>query len=435
MPNPLTPEQKAAYAAKRKAKYDAENPVRRPRGRPRKVPEPPAAPTSELGGLAAAHHGAEPDSDTIVAIPEEFHNVLGSTISIPGQLEKLPCMNARLWTEYSPTTRRQYPSMLRTACRASGLEPPETSDHIALGEFLSDLPDQSFWKYVRMCLSSDTGADSRNNGAKAFGTILNCILKPALLAGKTGPLIDTMKFRSQVMNVIVRNAVRESLERHASQTQSDNAAANTVPWLTWYAAAIKYINRNPISRDSIIVAVYTLIPPIRNNWATVEITDTAPARDPDDHRNYIVVEPSGRVVTYWGDFKNRSSFRDELPLKIVPNSIWLQEMLRTYIATCSTKWLFPAPESDHFTTAGFGGHIAKLAQKIVGVNFTVQRMRVSFITYYYESHPKINVKETIALMRELHQTNLSVHLGYSKRKLAEELARQVKSVADEWGSE
>jgi hypothetical protein len=109
-------------------------------------------------------------------------------------------------------------------------------------------------------------------------------------------------------------------EKHQAQSAGERLKAAYIPWMEWVNAADAYIHKYfdtfPNAgkllkkapkgldglRDAVILACYSQIAPIRNDWATVRIVHG----EPQKNENSIVVNPEGAVTgVWWGDFKTR----------------------------------------------------------------------------------------------------------------------------------
>jgi hypothetical protein len=221
-----------------------------------------------------------------------------------------------------------------------------------------------------------------------------------------------------------QNAKKDTTAKHEEQKQSPEAKANTVDWSEWVAKATPFINSAGPSfkekRDALIVACYTFQPPVRNDWASMKFTDTVPT---EQTSNFLLVNEK-EVVAFWGQFKNRSSFKNELPVRIPIENEALANLFRQWKKQNNkNNSAFVFPTSDRinakaFSNSAFGTHLGNLTDKIVGKRFTTQRMRVSFITNYHKTAVAngeiVNLAETKKVMRQLHQKSVSVHLSYAK---------------------
>ena len=123
---------------------------------------------------------------------------------------------------------------------------------------------------------------------------------------------------------------------------------------------------------------------------------------------------------FWGDFKNKASFKNELPLRLPMENPALVALFKAYVPKLKNKWFFPASarlNAKHFKRDAFGTRLGDLTQTILGKRFTCNRMRASFITNWHEQHTKdgkVNVADMRAVMRQLHQTNFGINLSYEK---------------------
>jgi hypothetical protein len=220
-------------------------------------------------------------------------------------------------------------------------------------------------------------------------------------------------------------------------------------------------------RDCALLACYSLIAPIRLDWATVEVMDEKgfqafkksrdealmPADqdeedDGDIHRkdkkkkeldkNVIVVDsktkPTVLTSAYFTKMKNKAKFKNQLPLekKIREESPLCANVLLAYLQWraqngMTSKCLFPAnltpmseelAPSDCFTNGAFGKLLADMAWDLTKKNFTETLMRRSFITWFWEQpgNDPLNLAVHNKLLPMVHQTSSTANLGYIKKR-------------------
>lgn len=412
---------KKARAAQKAAK-EAAGIVVRGKGRPKKVnilaPESDSDSESESeSDIVRAWQAKTRVSDIELAVPPIAITIFGPSLVIPGDPVALPCMATRQWSAYSPSTQANYPSMFKTAMKAMNLTAPSTTDPVALCEWLLASPFD-IWAFVEV--ASTGSIDTRNNKVKSLGAIVNAYLKPLALTKAEGPTFERLRLWSQVAHVMTKRSVSESVTKHESQTQSVAAADETVPWAVWWKSVKAEMDKPvpatfPLWRDRIILAAYTFIPPIRLNWANIEIVTKEPVKS-QERKNYLMVK-DGKIMTWWGDFKNRASFKDELPLRIPIESEILTKAMLPYLAANKTKWVFPNKHGNAWKHNAFGEHLGDLAQAVIGKRFTVQRMRAAYITSFHAKQPDLKIEAVRKVMRQMHQANLGSHLSYDKGEM------------------
>jgi len=307
--------------------------------------------------------------------------------------------------------------------------PEKLTDPLVYADRLLAIPDFDIW--ATMTEMSDPTKHSlatRNNFAKGLLGVLTEWMRANSTSTKGW---STVALWATIVHYYNNKTRLQVFENFTKQIQSLKAAENTVAnWNEWRHKAAQFVdaNKEPSCtfeqrRDAMLIACYSLIPPIRNNWATVEVGTKPPSAK--DRRNVIVFEPGvkgalGKITTYWGDFKNRKSFEGQLPLAIPVTDSTLLARMHEYRKSLKSRWFLPKAgwSSDtHFTEGELGKRLGDLTMKIVKKRFTSTRMRASFITTSHKEHQEIDLAELHKVMKELHQTNVEVHLAYSKHLL------------------
>jgi hypothetical protein len=225
-----------------------------------------------------------------------------------------------------------------------------------------------------------------------------------------------------------RKTMRASYVNHITQVASEVRMDNTVDWDTWTVAARKFVRAictktgatKAEHLEALAVAAYSYIPPIRLDWNDIQIRMCCGGERAfkgitgQKDKNIVYLSPTW-AVAFWGDFKNKASFADELPLR--------QDLPSDFHRVL--KAVFPpelVEEKDYiwmpFRMANFGTYLSKLAKILTGKAFTNRLMRSSFIAWFHKTHNRdtFDLEKTRGVMRLLHQTNLEVHLGYNKFK-------------------
>ena len=351
--------------------------------------------------------------------PARLRAMYGLTVTTSTDKYTWNAYHTMPWNMLSAKTQNQYLKDAFNALEHSGYEPPKIKEPLALANFMLAAPID-IWEIVKEVTNPEVySVAQRNNYAKALLGILNARVRECLPGEKDE---RTCALWSTVVQRINHSTKMEVGEVHRSQIQSAASKANTEPWENWVkqaeefiTTAFKPINAFEQKRDGMIVALYSKIPPIRNNWCDVEICKETPKKN--DTRNCLVLRADGAIDTYWGHFKNSASFKEELPLHLPVTSKPLIKLLRKYLPLLNGgKWLLPKHVGgEPIAQDSFSTHIAALTQKIVKKNFTCQRMRISYITHWHELNPgKANVKKLQAHMRLLHQKDIAVNLSYDK---------------------
>lgn len=335
------------------------------------------------------------------------------------------------WEGLEDSSRKTYISGARNAFDFCGLKPskdlktPEELTQFALAYE----PPIDIWKLVERCslLEKSDGEKSSIHLPNLRSKSLFGIFNATLRSMEDG---DPDEKRLGLWCLVLRNfngwATKTSTLNHLKQQQSEVALRNTVPWDEWQPKAREYVLKYNGSKvfaellNSVIIAVYSMIPPIRLDWCSVEIIKRAPPKS--DERNTIVFGDGGKIDVYWGQFKNKKSYKDELPLHHSIENAELRAVLLAYKKQLNSNWLFPVTNdnrSPHIPQAKFGYLLGSIAEEISGKRFTVTRMRSSFITNFHsklaDSGKGADLKTLEDIMKQLHQKNIAIHLGYNKQ--------------------
>jgi len=315
---------------------------------------------------------------------------------------------------------------------------PFSRDPFVLGKFVIGwdvtAPQFDIWDIVRKCVALHPDVKAQTECSKSLTAVLNAtVLK---LLEDTAIDVTSAKFTrafTYPQITIFWNKIgkkKTNADREAGIV-SDKILDAIVPWPDWKKAATAYlesvlkenVKSVPELRDAAVVALYSQIPPIRLDWRRVRIAATKPVKN--DNGNYpkintILLDAEGVPTTaYFNEFKNAASF--DSPVEI---SIASPPLLRAIIAKywkqtpVGTTYLLPKAfrgegKTQEFPDAAMGTTVRRMSMKLVKKPFTNIPMRRSFITNYYEEHPDpLTLAESRVLLRSLHQTTLSTHLGY-----------------------
>ena len=219
-----------------------------------------------------------------------------------------------------------------------------------------------------------------------------------------------------IFSELSKRTKRATYEKHANQEASDETLANTVKWEDWTELAQRFVKAlaNKVDatkrdkQEALAVALYSLIPPVRLDWNDIEVRRSKGGKAMADRsgepgKNILWIAPREAVV-FWGEFKNSASF--ELPLK--------QELPRQLVSVLHK--VLPEGDSTPLKVPNFSTFLTHLAEQITGKQFTNRLMRASYIRWWHDNNSKgaLDINKTKEMMKQLHQTNMQVHLGYVK---------------------
>ena len=284
-------------------------------------------------GKRAAPHVLPPSlTSQVPATPARLRELWhGDEVTTPTEEHYLIHRHTTLWADLIPDTAKQYLTNARRVLNESlpaGAEkiPDKATDPLVFADRLLAIPGYDIW--ATMTEMSDTvkyTLATRNNFAKGLLGVLTEWMRANATSTKGWA---TVALWATIVHYYNNKTRLQVFENFTKQIQSLKAAKNTVAnWNAWTLKAADFVDANRKKgctfeqrRDAMIIACYSLIPPIRNNWATVEVDTKPPSAT--QRRNVIVFEPQVKkselppITTYWGDFKNRKSFAGQLPLNI-----------------------------------------------------------------------------------------------------------------------
>ena len=221
-------------------------------------------------------------------------------------------------------------------------------------------------------------------------------------------------------------------------------------------------------RDCTMTAVYSLLAPIRLDWATCEIMSEAKWAEFDAKRKKAEVKEPGAVnidllpeqikesqikfninvlvvdnpdnptrcpMAYFGQMKNIKSFkvkpvpkyiREESPLCEQIILAFLRERIKQGFksdclfpySTYSSEALKPKEKGvkNCFSNAAFGERLADISWDVTAKNFTETLMRRSYITWFWQQpgNSPLNTATWDKLLPSVHQNSKDANLGYIK---------------------
>ena len=332
-------------------------------------------------------------------VPVDLHDVLGETVVLPAEWQTWPMYHVRRQGDLSKTTMSQYKA------------------------YYYKLPQKDIYDVVRF-IKTQPNAQA-NMYAKAGLSYVCQALYESIYERHRKGLANSAHYRDELQRMMVFSALNKrtkklSYEQHTSQEASDERLENTVPWADWKELAKRFIRtqltkKEPTTRDkqeALTAAVYSMIPPVRLDWNDVVVKRSKggkalAAQKGEVGKNILYLAPTEAVV-FWGEFKNADSFKGELPLKeTLP-----KDLVRVIHKTV------PEGDSEPLKLPNFSTFVTTLASDITGKAFSNRLMRSSYIRWWHDNNSQngVDVAKTRAMMRDLHQSNLEVHLAYDKTK-------------------
>ena len=361
-----------------------------------------------------------------IPVPADLQPVLTAAfITVPEATCSWSVRTTKPWHALAASSKAGYWSQAKNAVAAvMGHAETDFRDPVQL--ILPVIQADRIWSLVRYAAAQSI--DKRNAVASGILACANELLRHLIRSGETDTQLYSRTVQASfVLHALTRAAIGVTLQKMNSQVPQQGAQLHTVPWPAWTAAAHDYIaaaftSRGTVrrgvtvvaARNACIVGCYSLMPPTRLQWHSVRIGVTHDSVTAA-RQNVLLLNPRHPTVVF-SDFKNAASMGQvELPL---PKR--LAAILRSYLAARAaeglhSQWLFPAAKADACMSNGaFGSLLASVAEQLTGRRFSVRLMRSSFIRDWHDKHPKATNQEVLALMVNLLQTNLAVHLAYKK---------------------
>lgn len=331
-------------------------------------------------------------------VPDVYRSILGDEIVLPEQWVGWPLFHVRRQADLSKTTMNQY--------RAYYHRLPRTDIFNVVGFIMEQSPA------------------TQNMYAKAGLSYMCESLFTSIYVTKSRALATDKDYKDRCLRMMVysilnKRTKKESYERHVSQEASDQRIEATVPWSEWAQLGKNYIRAvmakkdamtDKQKKDALIVYAYSQLPPVRLDWNDIKVVRTTGVKGLEAavaaHKtgNVLYLSPKGAVIC-WSEFKNSASFGN-LPVRreIVPAIGFIRLMNK----------ILPPGNSEPLKIPNFSSYLTKLAEDMTGKRFSNRLMRSSYIRWWHDGNDSTNVKAVQEMMRQIHQTNMAVHLGYIK---------------------
>lgn len=348
------------------------------------------------------------DSELTWPVPTDLHDYIGmQVVTIPKQPYEWPLFRVKRHKDLASLTLKGYAS------------------------YWTRMPKKHIWDICRELRTMPNGQQNMFFKAGLSFTCEN--LFNSIYVRKIKNLLANQTYKTQLLEMMVyhimnRKTMRASYDQHMAQVASVTRHENTVDWDVWNIGARRFVkammSKEGATRaellEALAVAAYTYIPPIRLDWNDVEIhmccggEKAHKAVQGENGKNIIWVSPTW-AVAFWGEFKNASAFGEEIPLRQELPAELHRVLKKVYP---EEKFLAKEYVWCPFKKANFGTYLAGLAKLITGKNFTNRLMRSSYIAWWHKNHrhEEFDIDKTRAIMRQLHQTSLEVHLAYNKFK-------------------
>ena len=331
-------------------------------------------------------------------VPDDLHDLLGETLTLNADWNTWAMFHVRRQSDLSKITMQQYKS------------------------YYYKLPQKDIWDVARFIASMPLS--QRNQASKAGLSYVSQGLYESIYERHRQGLANSSFYRTELQKMVVfaelsKRTKAQSYEKHTSQEATPERLDATVAWNDWVNLATRFTKAmltktDPTKRDkqeALAAAVYSLIPPVRLDWNDMEVRKTKGGKafqslTGEKGKNILYLAPREAII-FWGEFKNASSFGDDVPLK---QEVPRQLLTVLHKTAPEEKTYFP------FKIPNFSTWLTTVTEHITGKPFTNRLMRSSYVRYYHDLHSKdgVDIAKTKTMMKQMHQKNLEVHLAYNK---------------------
>ena len=388
-----------------------------------------------------------------VTIPEDIRAKWGveqTTINITKDPFTWPATNMYRWfgdandadlgfSVLADVTKMSYIRSFVKLLREVGFKDiPTTKDPVDLGKYLigweKDKPQFELWEIIRKCVDLHPDVKAQTECSKSMTAVMNATVLRLLedtSLDVTSPVFTRAFTYPQVTIFWNKLGKRKTSADREAGIVSSRILNNMVDWNQWKTAAEAYLKETLANdkatvtdmREALVVALYSLIPPIRLDWRRVEIGSQRPVRNEQtnryaDHNVFLLDAKGVPSVAYFHQFKNSHAFDAPVEISITSPPLLRATVERYWsLVPQGTTYLLPkgfrgVAKTQEMPDAAMGDVLRRMALKLVQKKFTNIPMRRSFITNYHKEHPVATVAEIKELMTSVHQTTIGTHLTY-----------------------
>lgn len=144
------------------------------------------------------------------------------------------------------------------------------------------------------------------------------------------------------------------------------------------------------SKERLLLAFYTYLPPLRSDFNKVYLYHTAPSSKPE-HDNYIRLDstPPTLVLQEFKTARKKEFYEKELPKELV-------EELEESLTKSPREWLFMDRTKEPYISSSFTKWANRTLKKLFGKNLTISLIRHSYINQLDFNNLTVKEKEEIA---------------------------------------
>lgn len=167
---------------------------------------------------------------------------------------------------------------------------------------------------------------------------------------------------------------------------------------------VSTINDIPNPQDRLLVALYTLIPPLRSDYCDVIVVDTESGIT-DPNQNYLILDDFTLVLNNY----KRMNFKDDSPQE---TKIFNLKKVKKYIIQSlqdePRDYLFETPKHKPYSSSYFAKVVSAVFKKYYDIPYTINSLRHLYATAHKDL-PVDKVKEIADGMNHSYTTHIKLY--------------------------
>lgn len=201
--------------------------------------------------------------------------------------------------------------------------------------------------------------------------------------------------------------VREYYEEGKASTHQEEAY---IPWQHVLQVHKDLSKTHYASKDHLLLAMYVLEPPKRQDYGAVKIvSDDDHVQQTDTTQNYLVVSKDKSAATLILNSYKTAKKYGKLEFQLHPN---LVKIIVTSLRVHPRDFLFVDSKNRPYNDTSFAKLTSRIFNKLFKKNVTVNTLRHSIIKYYY-NNPKTTHKERVELCKRMcHSIDMQSSYAY-----------------------
>ena len=254
---------------------------------------------------------------------------------------------------HSETTKSGYLAILKRLRKQLGVKEESL-------EFLED--------HVKI-IDHITKLNNSDNTRRSYYSCLKSVLRDANLYPNAQKAYNTpfVKLSKKVQELANK------------QLLSPTEKAKYLPWKDILALKTKFIpsgddeDKFRAWQDYVIYCLYTMMPPMRADWAPMKVFDKKPK---EDKGNYLILRKKNSIVVL-NEYKTHKKF-GRMEFKI-PSSLY--DVLVYWRTLNPSEWLILKTKGEPMTSANLSQYMSRMFLRHCDKGVTINTLRHSYITY------------------------------------------------------